>query len=115
MNGFLRQIRNKINKIIKLNNEIAHERIPNFFPLASQHWPPKGPFRSHNMHLHARESLPTNHYTRAISQKACASSVLGVSAILKTNMHFTRARSATATASSAATTTSPESTPILHT
>jgi hypothetical protein len=29
MNGFLIQIRNKINKIIKLNNEIAHERIPN--------------------------------------------------------------------------------------
>ena len=29
MNGFLIQIINKINKIIKLNNEIAHERIPN--------------------------------------------------------------------------------------
>ena len=29
MNGFLIQIRNKINTIIKLNNKIAHERIPN--------------------------------------------------------------------------------------
>ena len=29
MNGFLIQIKNKTNKIIKLNNEIAHERIPN--------------------------------------------------------------------------------------
>jgi hypothetical protein len=29
MNGFLIQIRNKINKIIFLNNEIVHERIPN--------------------------------------------------------------------------------------
>ena len=29
MNGFLIQIRNKINKIIKLSNEIAHEQIPN--------------------------------------------------------------------------------------
>ena len=29
MNGFLIQFRNKINKIIKLNNEIAHERLPN--------------------------------------------------------------------------------------
>ena len=29
MNGFLIQIRNEINKIVNLNNEIAHERIPN--------------------------------------------------------------------------------------
>ena len=46
MNRFLIQIRNKINKIIELNNEIAHERLPNTKqfqePVAVKSCPPAG-------------------------------------------------------------------------
>ena len=42
MNGFLIQIKNKTNKIIKLNNEIAHERIPNTNQKYNKWSPPAG-------------------------------------------------------------------------